>query len=398
MIGRSLKILVLADDLTGAAEIGGIALQYGLAVRILTGGHHDASIRENVAIIDTASRGFEPEKAHQAIRKLLAELDLTGYDLVYMKVDSVLRGPVIAGIRSLLEEPGFDRALLIPANPSRNRIIRDGHYFIDGVPINQTAFRLDPLHPRLAAEIPELVENDGTVVTGSDPMLLAEGKVFIPDTGSVEDIERWISDHYRPGILLAGGSDHFRAALKVILHLMPARDPVLLKRPLNHHFISGSRSESSIRFVNCLVKLGYHAFKLPAAAIRNESLFMAWTIQIGVSVKSGEKVVVSGPPDTETDPLDAGGIAGRVALAAKVVAGLSAPGTQLFIEGGETASSFFREMGWYRLIVKQFHDVGVVTLQPEDSDRAVTVKPGSYPWPRGLLVFNENNEKAPFTS
>ena len=197
--------------------------------------------------------------------------------------------------------------------------------------------------------------------------------------------------------MLAGESDHFRAVLTVILHLVPTVDPVLLQRPFNHHFIAGSRSESSIRFVNCLIKLGYHAFNLPAAAIRNESLFIEWTTKIGVSVKGGERVVVTGPSGTQTDPSDAGCIAGRVALASRVVAETSGSGTHLFIEGGETASSFFREMGWGQLLLKQFLDVGVVTLQAEGSDKSVTVKPGSYPWPEGILEFNENNENEQFT-
>jgi hypothetical protein len=155
---------------------------------------------------------------------------------------------------------------------------------------------------------------------------------------------------------------------------------------LHHHFIIGSRSETSIHSVTRLAELGYAAFRLPETAIRNDSVFAEWTGQIGSKVKNGGRVVVSGPPGIATDPFDKGIIAAKVARAARVVAMHSIPGTHLFLEGGETASRFYREMGWDQLIVSQFHDVGVVTLLPVGTDISVTVKPGSYPWPERLLI------------
>ena len=381
MNGLKPKILVLADDLTGAAEIGGIAFQHGLKVRILTGIKDFDAVSEEVSVIDTGSRSYEPEQAFQAVRKMISGLDLTGCDLVFKKVDSVLRGPVVAEARAMLSASGFDRVLMIPANPSRNRIIRDGRYAIGGVPLNESEFRMDPLHPRISSSISRLLEDDGMVVTGNDPSLLMKGKIFIPDVGTVGDIARLVSEIFRPGILQAGGSDHFRALLSSILHLVPVRDPDQLQKPLNHHFIIGSRSETSIRSMARLVELGYLVLQLPASAIRNDQAFAEWTDLIGNKVKSGHKVVVSGPSGTSIEPADAANIARKVARAARVIAGHSGPGARLFVEGGETASSFFREMGWDQLIVSQFHDAGVVTLEPGGAGLSVTVKPGSYPWP-----------------
>ena len=385
MASSTPHILVLADDLTGAAEIGGVALQFGLTARILISLPENRPVPENVTIIDTGSRGFEPEQACRAIREMIKGHDLEGYDLVYKKVDSVLRGPVIAETRALLTVSFFDRVLMIPANPSRNRIIRDGRYFIDGIPLDKTGFRIDPLHPRLSATIRELLNKDEAVVTGNDPALLEEGKIFVPDVVSVEDIRRLLSAAYRPGVLLAGGSDLFRSALAVVMHLVHVRDPELLSKPASHHFIIGSSSETSAGSISRLWELGYTVCALPEAAIRNESSFLEWTVQMGKMVKNGTRVVVSGPAGTVEDPEDAGKISGKVARAARVVAENAGEGTHLFLEGGETASAFFREMGWDQLIISQVHDTGVVTLKPEGVAFQVTVKPGSYPWPQSLM-------------
>jgi uncharacterized protein YgbK (DUF1537 family) len=378
-------MMVLADDLTGAAEIGGVALQFGLTAGIRLGHERDEALKNDIIIIDTASRSLEPGQAYQKILEVISKYDLAGYELVFKKVDSVLRGPVVAEVMALLTDPGFDRVLMIPANPSRERIIRDGRYLIGGIPLGKTGFRHDPIHPRLSAAVRELLDNDRNIVTGKDPSLLAQGKIFIPDVISRDDICRMLSKLYSPGVLLAGGSDLFQAFLSDIMQLIPGRNAVFPLKFSYQHFISGSSSEISIDFARRQKNLGYVVFTLPGDAIRSESVFLEWIKGIEEAVKEGRTVVVSGPTRTLNDPQDPAEVAGKIARAGKVVAGNARPGTHLFMEGGDTASLFFREMGWDRLIVSQVHDVGVVTLKPEGAEMAVTVKPGSYPWPENLM-------------
>jgi hypothetical protein len=385
MAGHNADIFVLADDLTGAAEIGGIAHQYGLTARILLGHYPKRSVPEDVVIIDTASRGLDPEKAYRVVRRLIAGLDLSGFDLVYKKTDSLLRGPVVAEIRALLEELEFDRVLLIPANPSRKRIIQDARMFIGGMPVHETGFSTDPLHPRLSERVSELLEDEGMVITGKDPNLLTAGKIYVPDIGSDKDIGDQLSKNFSSTILLAGGSDFFRNLLSQNLFLTPVHDPVTPVKPRSHHFITGSHSDSSLFAARRLRSAGYEVFELPWRALREESIFMEWTGKIRNAIKEGGKLMVTGPFEIMEDPDSARQIAGKVARAAKVVSEHAVPGSHLNMEGGETASEFFRVMGWDQLIVRQVHDVGVVTLQPGEGDLQVTVKPGSYAWPENLL-------------
>ncbi len=385
MPDRELHILVLADDLTGAAEIGGLAFQHGLTARIVHSPGAKRSLPEEVTIIDTGSRGSEPEQAYRLIRELISGHSLSGYDLVYKKVDSALRGPVVAEIKALFTSPDFDKALMIPANPSRKRIIRGGRYFIDGVPVNETEFRLDPLHPRLYSGICELCDGEGWVVTGKDPAALKEGMIFVPDIESEKDISDRLSNICPPGVLLAGGSDFFRTILWDRLHLSPVPHPVSGLHSENHLLISGSRSENSRITAIRLRSLDYYVYELPVRAIREESFFLEWTRKIRKVMRKEGKLMITGPIAHVNEPQAAGRISGKLARAAKMLAENVSPDTHLYMEGGETASEFFRIMGWDQLVIRKVLDTGVVTLQHEHADLKVTVKPGSYSWPENLL-------------
>ena len=79
------KILVIADDFTGAAEIGGIAHLFGLSVKIQTR-HTEPDKRENdVIVIDTNTRSLSPDKAYKTLQSILKDLDLSAFDFIYKK-------------------------------------------------------------------------------------------------------------------------------------------------------------------------------------------------------------------------------------------------------------------------------------------------------------------------
>ena len=138
------KILVIADDFTGAAEIGGIAQLFGLSVKMQTGLSDAFAPEDDVLVLDTNTRSLNPSEACNTITAFLGHLDLSAFDFVYKKVDSVLRGPIIPEIRAILTMLDWNQAVLVSANPSKGRIIKNGMYYIDGLPIHQTEFHYDP--------------------------------------------------------------------------------------------------------------------------------------------------------------------------------------------------------------------------------------------------------------
>ena len=133
-------IVVIADDLTGAGEIGGIGLEYGLKVELQRKFYSESDVE--LLVIDTDTRSFSPQKAGQVIREALLSVEDVSLPVewIYKKTDSVLRGPVASELEALQEVMRVARVLLVPANPSKGRIVRNGNYLINGKPLSETEF------------------------------------------------------------------------------------------------------------------------------------------------------------------------------------------------------------------------------------------------------------------
>ncbi len=58
-----LKILVVADDLTGAAEVAGIAKLAGFSVAVVTHLGSDVLQTYEVVVLDTHTRALSPSRA-----------------------------------------------------------------------------------------------------------------------------------------------------------------------------------------------------------------------------------------------------------------------------------------------------------------------------------------------
>ncbi len=131
-------IAVIADDFTGAAELGGIGLRYGLSVEINTAVHPATKADLLIIAADTRSTGEAAAvKEMETITQALVQLKLPV--LIYKKTDSVLRGHIIAEITAQLETLGLTKALLVAANPALGRTIIDGVYLLNGQPIHTAA-------------------------------------------------------------------------------------------------------------------------------------------------------------------------------------------------------------------------------------------------------------------
>ena len=121
---------VISDDLTGAAELGAVGLRYGLAAEIVAG--EGAIAASDLVCVDTNSRSTSREEAARRTAAAARQLNAAGAQWVYKKVDSVLRGHVVAEVEAVMKAFGVDRALVVPANPLLGRIVRDGRDYVRG--------------------------------------------------------------------------------------------------------------------------------------------------------------------------------------------------------------------------------------------------------------------------
>lgn len=131
------RILVLADDLSGAADCGIAFTRSDLsAVVVLSERERAASrVKADVLVLDTDSRRLAPNQA-AAIQARLARRYLTDGLIFYKKIDSTLRGNIAAELTALAPLAGL--AIVAPAFPATGRILRSGRVFVHGVPLEAT--------------------------------------------------------------------------------------------------------------------------------------------------------------------------------------------------------------------------------------------------------------------
>ena len=98
----------------------------------------------------------------------------------------MLRGPVAAELTALMGALGFDRCLLIPANPGLGRVISGSLYLVNGVPLHETDFRLDPEYPATTANVLERVAASGLEgPVSSQSLCVCASDEALPESGFI---------------------------------------------------------------------------------------------------------------------------------------------------------------------------------------------------------------------
>lgn len=149
---NTLKIGLIADDFTGAMDSGAQFSYSQLGVHFRFAGLPN----EDVEIINTASREIP---VHEAVARVRAACQVLAGRRLFKKIDSTLRGHVGAEIEAVLKASPYQKAVICPAAPLQGRTVRDGVLFINGIPLEQTAFKDDPFYPAKTSCLAELVGN-----------------------------------------------------------------------------------------------------------------------------------------------------------------------------------------------------------------------------------------------
>jgi len=159
---RPPKLGIVADDITGSGDIGSMLSARGWAVRVFAAAAFDdpwrvagrlATARTDCAIIDTDSRFDSPDLAREKVRRATEILLGWGAGRLYKKTCSVFRGNVGAELDAMLEIAGEDRAVVVAAFPANGRTTIHGIHRVRGVPLAESEFARDPIHPRTRSDL-----------------------------------------------------------------------------------------------------------------------------------------------------------------------------------------------------------------------------------------------------
>jgi D-threonate/D-erythronate kinase len=149
------SIVIVADDLTGAADCGVACSAAGLSTVVALSDAARAKDLEAEAIaFDADTRYQSLEQARTTTARAVRQLCSAGdVPVLYKKIDSTLRGNFAIEIAAARDSsaglilsrktgdataPGPPLAIVAPAFPAAGRTTRDGRMFVQGVPLEET--------------------------------------------------------------------------------------------------------------------------------------------------------------------------------------------------------------------------------------------------------------------
>ena len=232
--------VVLADDATGALECASVLAGLGLDVALTLDA--EPQVRCGMLVADTQSRHLLAAEAGRRIGRW-AECQAS----IFKKTDSTLRGNIAAELLALLSRGPI---VYVPAYPKLGRTVRDGRLLVNGIPVDQTEFARDALHPVRSSVVADLFPA-GSAVPIRDAaelvrfLAVGEAKIAICDATSDEDLQALAESLRGKEVTVAGPSGFIGpwASLQTFPRKLPQVAPVVRKWLV----VCGSRHPQSRR-------------------------------------------------------------------------------------------------------------------------------------------------------
>jgi len=337
--------LVVADDWSGAAELGAAAARRGRKTALTRGAPPPPGT--DVWVVDTATRDLPQEEARRRLDRLGPALKALPAARAFKKIDSVLRGRPGMESEWLASLLGLGAIHAVPGNPRRGRRVIGGELWVDGVRLDRSAFQDDPHYPARTASVDALWQQGGGT----------PGRAVLARDVDEAALSGWAA-RTDSGVLAVGALDFFEACLGGPGQGHPAELP----RVRSVWVACGSRAGWPERERHFLTRKW--SVITSAAAFPSVEGCTLWGLG--------------------NEPLAAPQLA-LAALARRLAADAKKGGPGLWcLEGGATAAAVLEACGWDSLELVGEVAPGTALLRPSGGNALVLVKPGSYPWPSSV--------------
>jgi uncharacterized protein YgbK (DUF1537 family) len=388
-------VWVVADDLTGAADAGVAFAEVGGPVRLLlTPVTARGRASGAVTVVDMATRELSELDARERTRALADRLGRD--DVVFKKVDSILRGHIAAEVAELRDRLSDRLAVVAPAFPAAGRTTIGGVQHVHGTPLHlSSAWSFEPTHPpaslpALFASIP--VTSLGLADVRSSTARLAsllqtaaaDSRLVICDATRDQDLHAIVrAGRTVDQPILWVGSAGLAGALASELSDAQARigpvdpTPATSRPPRDPQFLAvvGSASSLARRQALALAAEGARSLELPARVLAraDNSALQELAAQVATAAAAGSTVVsVAGEAETRNAAAVCQGLATVTARAA-------AASDLVLLTGGATARAVLLRAGLTCLDILGELGPGVVLLTPTDQTRRLIVtKAGAF--------------------
>ncbi|WP_296186746.1 four-carbon acid sugar kinase family protein [Pseudomonas sp. UBA1879] len=393
-----MTLLIIADDLSGAADCAIAFAGAGLSTVVTLDAAHDTGAASVVAI-DTDTRRLSVAQAGERTLTAWQTLRKPGQRL-YKKIDSTLRGNWAAEVAAL--QPHVGLAIIAPAFPATGRTTLSGRVMVNGQPLETTdTWKLE--HADRSADIASMLGDAGLRVAklslealrGSSAALLqhitevahSEADALIVDAETTEDLRTlavatttinaplfWVG---------SGGLARELAALPYLLST-PAQTPVAPREKYAPTLVLvGSLSSVSERQCALLKeRADIGELVVPPAVLRQGPAhgdWAGWELRIRAYLRGGDDLLLRIGRDDAFNPAEGAQLSTQ--LAAMVRPHFAHVGG-LVATGGETARAMLGAAGIGSLQLLCEIEAGVafgLPISTQDGHRpGVVTKAGAF--------------------
>lgn len=187
------RLLIIADDFTGALDTGIQFVDNGVSTKILAdawSGFEDISNNTEVVVVNAETRHSTEKVAYEKVRTLVRLGMKSGIKCFYKKTDSALRGNIGSELQAAMDETGIGRIHFIPALPAMNRTTLNGVQYINEIPVSESEFARDKYSPVKFSSVKEIIElqSDADVYIHNDFRVGKEAGIHVYDAVTDNDL------------------------------------------------------------------------------------------------------------------------------------------------------------------------------------------------------------------
>ena len=203
-----IRLLIIADDFTGALDTGVQLAKQGVPTRVTTDREADLTQAGEgcaVLVVDSETRHLSPGEAYRIVYGLTARARALSVPHIMKKTDSALRGNIGAELSAVLDASGASFLPFFPALPEMGRVTVGGIHYIGETPVAQSPFGQDPFEPVRSSSVPEIIAGQTdlpvSVIGEGQPFSSGEARgIAVFDAKSQETLAR------AAGLLAANGA------------------------------------------------------------------------------------------------------------------------------------------------------------------------------------------------
>jgi uncharacterized protein YgbK (DUF1537 family) len=148
-----MRLGVVADDITGAGDIGSMTAKAGYLTHIYASDAFEGASPAEVCILDTDSRLDEAAVAYDKVFAATRALQAAGCTRFFNKTCSVFRGNIGVAFDAMLDALRERFAVVVLGFPKNGRTTVDGIHYVHGERLEQSPFRHDPVHPMARSDL-----------------------------------------------------------------------------------------------------------------------------------------------------------------------------------------------------------------------------------------------------